>query len=53
MPAGRICLQEDLSPEVLQEIYRKFGQGMIEGYLRDKERRDAAQRIVDADLQLE
>ena len=53
MPAGRIGMPEDLTAGLLREIYSKFEQGMLKEYLEDKEHRDAAQRIVDADLQLE
>ena len=49
-PPEKICLNRDLTPDLLRQIYRKFEQGLIRDYLREKENRDAIKGIVEAEL---
>lgn len=43
---GRLCRNKDITAYVLREIYENFEQGMIQRYLRKKEKRDSKKPIV-------
>lgn len=47
---GRICRNKDITPALLREIYKKFEEGMVEEYLREKEARDGGKPVVSCKL---
>lgn len=45
--SGRLCRNKDLSPDLLREIYKKFEEGLVREYIREKEKRDAGKPIIE------
>lgn len=45
--SGKICLNTDITPDVVREICKNFELGMISRYLANKQKRDAAKPIVE------
>lgn len=43
---GRLCRNKDVTPYVLRQIYKNFEEGMIERYLKNKEKRDRKRPIL-------
>jgi folate-dependent phosphoribosylglycinamide formyltransferase PurN len=48
--AGHLYQRKDFSADAVRRLYRNFETGMIEEYLADRQRRDAALRLVELKL---